>query len=61
MAVKTGGHMSQATLGESPHQNSKLFSGYYLDERVDELEAWDYIVESNDRITNPVTTRQIDS
>jgi len=53
--------MSQATLGESPHQNSKLFSGYYLDERVDELEAWDYIVESNDRIPNPVTTRQIDS
>jgi type I restriction-modification system DNA methylase subunit len=33
--------MSQATLGSSPHQNSKLFSGYYLDERVDELDAWD--------------------
>jgi len=35
--------MSQATLGSSPHQNSKLFSGYYLDERVDELDAWDWL------------------
>ena len=49
--------MSQATLGESPHHNSKLFSGYYLDERVDELDAWDRIVESSDEITNLVTTR----
>ena len=32
--------MSQATLG-SAHRNSKLFSGYYLEERVDELDAWD--------------------
>ena len=50
--------MSQATLGSSPHQNSKLFSGYYLDERVDELDAWDYIAESNDRISHLVTIRQ---
>ena len=49
--------MSQAALGESPHQNSKLFSGSYLDERVDELEAWDCIVDK-DRITNSVTTLQ---
>ena len=33
--------MSRAMLGKSPHQNSKLFSGYYLDERVDELDTWD--------------------
>jgi len=51
--------MSQATLGESPHQNSKLFSGYYLDERVDELDAWEYIVDSY-RITNSVTIPQND-
>ena len=53
--------MSQAALGSSPHQNSKLFSGYYLDERVDELAARDYIAESNDRISNLVTTRQNDT
>jgi len=51
--------MSQATLWESPHQNSKLFSGYYLDERVDELDVWDYIVDSY-RVTNPMTIPQND-
>jgi hypothetical protein len=52
--------MSQATLG-SAHRNSKLFSGYYLEERVDELDAWGYIAASNDRISNLVTTRQNDT
>ncbi|GAA0217332.1 Eco57I restriction-modification methylase domain-containing protein [Halobaculum roseum] len=33
--------MSQATLGATPYHNSDLFSGYYLDERVDDLDAWD--------------------
>ena len=33
--------MSQATLGSGPYQNSNLFSGYYLDERVADLDAWD--------------------
>ena len=33
--------MSQATLGSTPYRNSNLFSGYYLDERVDDLEGWD--------------------
>ena len=33
--------MSQATLGETPYLNSSLFSGYYLDERVVDLEEWD--------------------
>ena len=33
--------MSQATLGATPYRNSDLFSGYYLDERVDDLDAWD--------------------
>ncbi|GAA0232907.1 Eco57I restriction-modification methylase domain-containing protein [Halobaculum roseum] len=33
--------MSQATLGSAPYRNSNLFSGYYLDERVDDLDAWD--------------------
>ena len=32
--------MSQATLGQSPYRNSSLFSGYYLDERIDDLEEW---------------------
>jgi len=32
--------MSQATLGSAPYRNSNLFSGYYLDERVDDLDAW---------------------
>ena len=31
--------MSQATLGSAPYRNSNLFSGYYLEERVDGLEA----------------------
>ena len=34
-------HMSQATLGSGPYRNSNLFSGYYLDERVSDLDAWD--------------------
>jgi len=34
-------HMSQATLGSGPYRNSNLFSGYYLDERVADLDAWD--------------------
>ena len=33
--------MSQATLGGGPYRNSDLFSGYYLDERVFDLDAWD--------------------
>ncbi|RLM96248.1 Eco57I restriction-modification methylase domain-containing protein [Haloarcula sp. Atlit-7R] len=33
--------MSQATLGSTPYRNSSLFSGYYLDERIDDLEEWD--------------------
>ena len=33
--------MSQATLGSTPYRNSNLFSGYYLDERIDDLDAWD--------------------
>ncbi|GAA0661233.1 Eco57I restriction-modification methylase domain-containing protein [Natronoarchaeum mannanilyticum] len=33
--------MSQATLPSEPYRNSNLFSGYYLDERVDDLDAWD--------------------
>ncbi|QZP39193.1 Eco57I restriction-modification methylase domain-containing protein [Halobaculum magnesiiphilum] len=32
--------MSQATLGTTAYRNSDLFSGYYLDERVDDLDAW---------------------
>jgi type I restriction-modification system DNA methylase subunit len=33
--------MSQATLGATPYHNSSLFSGYYLDERIDDLEDWE--------------------
>ncbi|WP_066418716.1 Eco57I restriction-modification methylase domain-containing protein [Halorubrum aethiopicum] len=33
--------MSQATLGSGPYRNSNLFSGYYLDERVDDLDDWE--------------------
>jgi hypothetical protein len=33
--------MSQATLQTAPYHNSNLFSGYYLDERVDDLDPWD--------------------
>ncbi|MDL0130440.1 TaqI-like C-terminal specificity domain-containing protein [Halobacterium salinarum] len=33
--------MSQATLGSTPYQNSNLFSGYYLDERIAHLDGWD--------------------
>ena len=33
--------MSQATLGDAPYRNSDLFSGYYLDERVNDLEDWE--------------------
>ena len=33
--------MSQATLPASPYFNSDLFSGYYLDERVQDLDEWD--------------------
>ncbi|NGM71046.1 N-6 DNA methylase [Natronolimnobius sp. AArcel1] len=33
--------MSQATLSDRPYTNSNLFSGHYLDERVQEREEWD--------------------
>jgi len=33
--------MSQATLGSPPYRNSNLFSGYYLDERIADLDGWD--------------------
>ena len=33
--------MSQATISSEPYVNSNLFSGYYLDNRVDDLDAWD--------------------
>ena len=33
--------MSQATLSSGPYRNSNLFSGYYLDERVADLDDWD--------------------
>ena len=33
--------MSQATLGSGPYRNSSLFSGYYLDERVADLDDWE--------------------
>jgi len=33
--------MSQATLYDRPYQNSNLFSGHYLDERVQERDEWD--------------------
>lgn len=33
--------MSQTSLGYTPYNNSSLFSGYYLDERISDLEYWD--------------------
>ncbi|MFB6179501.1 MAG: Eco57I restriction-modification methylase domain-containing protein [Halorientalis sp.] len=33
--------MSQATLSTAPYRNSNLFSSYYLDERIEGLDAWD--------------------
>ena len=40
--------MSQATLGPAPYQNSSLFSGYYLDERIDDLDEWECDEEARD-------------
>src|SRR6056297_2449263 len=40
--------MSQATLGSTPYQNSNLFSGYYLDERIADLDGWDCDDEAQD-------------
>ncbi|WP_226021803.1 Eco57I restriction-modification methylase domain-containing protein [Halomicrobium salinisoli] len=40
--------MSQATLGATPYHNSSLFSGYYLDERVSDLDEWDCDDEAAD-------------
>ncbi len=33
--------MSQVTLSERPYVNSNLFSGHYLDERIQERDEWD--------------------
>ncbi|KPN29569.1 hypothetical protein SY89_00283 [Halolamina pelagica] len=38
--------MSQSTLGSTPYRNSDLFSGYYLQERVDDLDEWDCDAEA---------------
>jgi type I restriction-modification system DNA methylase subunit len=40
--------MSQATLSQGPYRNSNLFSGYYLDEQVYELDAWDCDAEARE-------------
>jgi hypothetical protein len=40
--------MSQATLPSGPYRNSNLFSGYYLDERVYDLDAWDCDAEARE-------------
>ncbi|WP_227373700.1 Eco57I restriction-modification methylase domain-containing protein [Haladaptatus halobius] len=40
--------MSQATFSTEPYLNSNLFSGHYLDERVDSLDAWDCDEEVRD-------------
>jgi hypothetical protein len=40
--------MSQATLGSSAYRNSSLFSGYYLDERIADLEEWECDSEAQD-------------
>jgi hypothetical protein len=40
--------MSQATLSQGPYRNSNLFSGYYLDEHVYELDAWDCDAEARE-------------
>jgi hypothetical protein len=40
--------MSQATLSQGPYRNSNLFSGYYLDEQVYELDAWDCDTEARE-------------
>ncbi|MFB6256386.1 MAG: hypothetical protein ABEH58_06630 [Haloplanus sp.] len=42
--------MSQATLGESPYINSDLFSGHYLDTRVEDLNAWDCDAEAREAL-----------
>jgi hypothetical protein len=33
--------MSQAASNTSPYRNSGLFSGYYLDDRIDDLDEWE--------------------
>jgi len=38
--------MSQAMAASGPYRNSNLFSGYYLDERVYGLQAWDCDAEA---------------
>jgi len=40
--------MSQATLGSTPYQNSSLFSGYYLDERIYDLDDWNCDTEARE-------------
>ncbi len=44
--------MSQATLHERPYQNSALFSGHYLDERVQERDEWDCDDEAREAMEN---------
>ena len=33
--------MSQAASSSSPYRNSGLFSGYYLEDRIDDLDEWE--------------------
>ena len=42
--------MSQATLATTPYVNSNLFSGFYLDDKVQLLEA----LEAKIKIVNPL-------
>ena len=45
--------MSQATLRSGPYRNSNLFSGYFFDERVADLDDLENYLETKGRAEDP--------
>ena len=52
--------MSQATLSDRPYVNANLFSGHYLDERVQEREEWDCDDDARDAMDDLQTLYELE-
>ncbi|PSQ54646.1 restriction endonuclease [Halobacteriales archaeon SW_8_68_21] len=52
--------MNQATLGSTPYRNSNLFSGYYLNERIYDLDGWKCDEEAEAAFEDLKTLRELE-
>jgi len=53
--------MSQATLSDRPYTNSNLFSGHYLDERIQERDEWECDAAASDALAELQSLYELES